>query len=146
MTAVDVPELMRDDEIERVDIVAASPDQIGIQHDKPPTSKAGGKGIQNAAGLQEIDVGNRVHADTLRDVDDAAVQSRQLVGPDLDRAAPQMRDEAQMREKEDQAKDNAVNQSDDGDDKQDPQRNRDDRYENSQRHFRRVRDDLNRAG
>src|SRR5262249_30514311 len=113
MAAMNVSELVRDNEIERIEVIAAGFDEVGIEHDKPSSPEPGRESVQDSAGLHQIDVGHTLHADPLCDIHHPVIERWHLLRAELDRAAAHMRNQRQMREKEKQAENDAVNQADD---------------------------------
>src|SRR5262249_54570827 len=135
MAAMNMPELMGDDEIERVEIVATGFDQLGIQDDKSPPSEPGGESVEDAAGLLEVDVGNALHTDPLRDIHDSIVQLGHLLRAKPDRAAANVTNQNHVREKDKQADEESIDQTDNGHDEHDPQGERDDHQHDTQGDF-----------
>src|SRR5215467_12743273 len=98
MTPVKVPQFVRDDEIERIPVIAAGVNQIGEQHNEFRPAKTGGESIEEPAGLAQIDIGHFFQADAPGQFDNPSVEFRHLIGTELDGAAADMSDETHVRE------------------------------------------------
>jgi hypothetical protein len=115
-----VPELVRDDEIARLGVVAAGLQEVGVEDDELAAQEPGGEGVERSAGLHQVG-GRGLEAEPLRKSHYALMQFGHLLGAEPHGAAAQVRDESDVRDEEEDAEHRGVDDPDDRDGERDPQ-------------------------